>query len=631
MKILYKDLAQRLYPKPDINELSERLFQLGHEHEISGEIFDMELTPNRGDCLSVNGLLRDLNLFYYANIEYDIYEDEIMPLKLDFKNNAKNFCPNISFLKIEIDAVPSKYSKTLENYFASFGINKNNFFTDISNYISYETGQPTHCYSSKKLTSHLRLDYTDYKFEFETLLEKKIELKNKNLIFIDENEEVINLAGVIGGKNTACDKNTTSVIIECAYFQPEVIIGKAIEYNIVSDAAHKFERNTDIACHDFVLRRFIKIVEEHANIKSVEIYSKNSINKNNLIKFNSEKVNEILGTKISKADQISYLNKLGFLKENDELIIPTYRNDIETINDIAEEVARSIGYNIIEPKKVKINFKQENSFNDNEDKIKSLLINNGFYEVINDPFVAKKEKNSIKVDNPLDTNRKYLRTSLKDSLINNLQYNERRQKDSVKLFEIADIYNINSTKRMLGIIASGRVGNNYRDFAKKISSKYILNILNSNLSNIEINQFDIPRELINSKRKNPIVYIEAEINDFVSTDYQSTIKSGVIDKYKYKPISEYPSSTRDLSFSVKDFSNYSLLKDFILNFKNDLLKEVFIFDFYINEKMQDIKIGFRFIFQSKKSTITDAEVNDLMNQIIEKATKFKKVNIPGIW
>lgn len=630
MKILYKDLAQRLYPKPDINELSERLFQLGHEHEISGEIFDMELTPNRGDCLSVNGLLRDLNLFYYANIEYDIYEDEIMPLKLDFKNNAKNFCPNISFLKIEIDAVPSKYSKTLENYFASFGINKNNFFTDISNYISYETGQPTHCYSSKKLTSHLRLDYTDYKFEFETLLEKKIELKNKNLIFIDENEEVINLAGVIGGKNTACDKNTTSVIIECAYFQPEVIIGKAIEYNIVSDAAHKFERNTDIACHDFVLRRFIKIVEEHANIKSVEIYSKNSINKNNLIKFNSEKVNEILGTKISKADQISYLNKLGFLKENDELIIPTYRNDIETINDIAEEVARSIGYNIIEPKKVKINFKQENSFNDNEDKIKSLLINNGFYEVINDPFVAKKEKNSIKVDNPLDTNRKYLRTSLKDSLINNLQYNERRQKDSVKLFEIADIYNINSTKRMLGIIASGRVGNNYRDFAKKISSKYILNILNSNLSNIEINQFDIPRELINSKRKNPIVYIEAEINDFVSIDYQSSIERGFIDKYKYKPISEYPSSTRDLSFSVKDFSNYSLLKDFILNFKNDLLKEVFIFDFYINEKMQDIKIGFRFIFQSKKSTITDAEVNDLMNQIIEKATKFKKVNIPGI-
>lgn len=630
MKILYKDLAQRLYPKPDINELSERLFQLGHEHEISGEIFDMELTPNRGDCLSVNGLLRDLNLFYYANIEYDIYEDEIMPLKLDFKNNAKNFCPNISFLKIEIDAVPSKYSKTLENYFASFGINKNNFFTDISNYISYETGQPTHCYSSKKLTSHLRLDYTDYKFEFETLLEKKIELKNKNLIFIDENEEVINLAGVIGGKNTACDKNTTSVIIECAYFQPEVIIGKAIEYNIVSDAAHKFERNTDIACHDFVLRRFIKIVEEHANIKSVEIYSKNIINKNNLIKFNSEKVNEILGTKISKADQISYLNKLGFLKENDELIIPTYRNDIETINDIAEEVARSIGYNIIEPKKVKINFKQENSFNDNEDKIKSLLINNGFYEVINDPFVAKKEKNSIKVDNPLDTNRKYLRTSLKDSLINNLQYNERRQKDSVKLFEIADIYNINSTKRMLGIIASGRVGNNYRDFAKKISSKYILNILNSNLSNIEINQFDIPRELINSKRKNPIVYIEAEINDFVSIDYQSSIERGFIDKYKYKPISEYPSSTRDLSFSVKDFSNYSLLKDFILNFKNDLLKEVFIFDFYINEKMQDIKIGFRFIFQSKKSTITDEEVNDLMNQIIEKATKFKKVNIPGI-
>ena len=213
-------------------------------------------------------------------------------------------------------------------------------------------------------------------------------------------------------------------------------------------------------------------------------------------------------------------------------------------------------------------------------------------------------------------------------MINNLLYNERRQKDVIKLFELADIYERNSTKRMLGVIASGRVGNNYRDFSKNITSKYILNILDNNLNNIEINQFDIPRKSINSKRKNPISYVEIEINDLVNTSYESLRERESIEKYKYKPISDYPSSTRDLSFSVKDFSNYSLLKDFILNFKNDLLKEVFIFDFYINEKMQDVKIGFRFIFQSKESTITDEEVNVVINQIIEKTTKFENVTIP---
>ena len=234
------------------------------------------------------------------------------------------------------------------------------FFTDISNYISYETGQPTHCYSSNKLTNHIRLNYTDDNYEFETLLDKKFRLKNKNLVFIDENDEVINLAGVIGGKNTACDKDTTSVVVECAYFKPEAIIGKSVQYNIVSDAAHKFERNADIACHDFVLRRFIKIVEEHANIKNLEIYSENKINDSDLIKFDSDKVNKILGTSISKEDQISYLNKLGFIHENNKLIAPSYRCDIKTINDIAEEIARSVGYNIIEPKKVKFLSEKKN-------------------------------------------------------------------------------------------------------------------------------------------------------------------------------------------------------------------------------------------------------------------------------
>ena len=138
MKIHYKDIIRFIDEKPSIDDLSNKLFQLGHEHEIEDEVFDMEFTPNRGDCLSMHGLARDLNVFYEVNNLIDIYEEDIEELELDFINKSEADCPNISFLKIEIEGQISKYKDYLSSYFFNLKIKKKNFFTDISNYISYE-------------------------------------------------------------------------------------------------------------------------------------------------------------------------------------------------------------------------------------------------------------------------------------------------------------------------------------------------------------------------------------------------------------------------------------------------------------------------------------------------------------
>ena len=137
MKLSYKHLKHRIKSKPNIEELSDKLFQLGHEHEINNEILDFEFTPNRGDCLSINGLLRDLKLFYEVDISTDVFDKDLKSSLFKFENNAKKSCPYISFLKIEIDQVPKNYKDELKNYFIDLELNKNNFFTDISNYISY--------------------------------------------------------------------------------------------------------------------------------------------------------------------------------------------------------------------------------------------------------------------------------------------------------------------------------------------------------------------------------------------------------------------------------------------------------------------------------------------------------------
>ena len=104
MKIAYKHLVNFIPSKPTINDISQKLFQLGHEHEILDDIFDMELTPNRGDCLSINGILRGFSSFMKLN-STQLYENELQPLSIDFINKAQDACPHISFLKIEIEGI----------------------------------------------------------------------------------------------------------------------------------------------------------------------------------------------------------------------------------------------------------------------------------------------------------------------------------------------------------------------------------------------------------------------------------------------------------------------------------------------------------------------------------------------
>ena len=113
MKIAYSHLVQYMPENPTIEEISDSLFQLGHEHEIEGNILDMEFTPNRGDCLSINGLLRDLAVFYTIDFKQEIYREELNKLCIDFENHSENICPKISFLKLEIDQIPKKYEMDL--------------------------------------------------------------------------------------------------------------------------------------------------------------------------------------------------------------------------------------------------------------------------------------------------------------------------------------------------------------------------------------------------------------------------------------------------------------------------------------------------------------------------------------
>ena len=631
MKIAYRHLLEFLIDKPSIDDVSEKLFQLGHEHEIEDSIFDMEFTPNRGDCFSLMGLARDLNVFYKTNLDVLTFEDEIQPLEINFINNAKDKCPNIAFLNIQIADEVFEYKDYLNNYFTDLNINKNNFFTDVSNYIAYEMGQPVHSYDFSFIDGDITLEEIHGDSSFKTLLGNSIELKGSDLVFTSKGK-IINLSGIIGGMDTACSDITTNALIECAYFRPESIMGKSIKYNLHSDASQKFERGTDRNCHEKILRRFIQIVQDHARITKLELYQESNNLKDTEIDFNLNIINKILGMNVSEEVYGKCLMKLGF-KINNTITVPSYRNDINHQNDLAEELARVVGYDNIPVKKITLP-KSSRKFDDaNEKIIKSFFIDNGFSEVINSPFCSKDDINSIEVDNPLDSNRKYIRTNIENSLLENVIYNEKRQKDSIKLFELSDIYTLKESiqkEKRLCVIVSGRKAHNYKDFSQKLDNKYLKDLFNKIDIDIDKKIINIDRSKINSKIKTPIFSVELEVNNLIEKFDKYTPSIQPLTNFiQYKSISEFPTSHRDLSFSVKDSSKIKELINILSNIQSDSLKSSFMFDFYKNKISSEIKVGFRFTFQSFDRTLTDNEIDNEIKTIVNSALAITSVSLPG--
>ena len=645
MKIVYSHLLNFLKKKPSLAELSDKLFQLGHEHEIEGEVLDLEITPNRGDCLSLKGIARDLNHFYKADLDTEHYDGDIPESDFSFENKAEDLCPNISFVEIEVEGKVKAYAPYLESYFQDLKLNKNNLFTDISNYLAYETGQPTHCYDATKINGPLVLEKRNKQEKFKTLLGSEIELKGENLVFTI-NDVAVDLAGTMGDESTSCSENTMKVLVECAYFKPEEILGKARQYNLNSEASYKFERGVDFLAQEQVLRRFIAIVSDHVKIKSLALKTEQRKKDKREVEFDSERLNKIIGTDLTETEQKEYLNSLYF-KIDDKVVVPSHRSDIDQLNDLAEEVTRMIGYDNIASKALALPVKAKKIEANFEDLCRSYLINNGFFEVVNFPFNDNQDEAAISVDNPLDKQRSKMRVCITKSIKENVVFNQNRQKDSMKFFEFSDIYTKDGNEKKLAVIVSGRTNKNFKEFNAQLDYSYLKGLINTIFFeilgkelNFELDQsknYDLyetvycddvqigrigklSKEFVGSKTKTPVFSFEIVLNNL-----QLPAK-------KQSKISDFPASYRDLSFSLDSHENLEDLSAMIKKHKkySELMTDCFVFDLFENKKQNILKVGYRFKFQAIDKNITDEETEAVMNPLIEESLEISGVSIEGI-
>lgn len=499
-------------------------------------IFEIEITPNRGDCLSILGIAREIS----AGLNLKIKMPEIK--NIDESEKSDSFKTSDSFKKISVEIQNNLDCKT---YSASLikniknsvltpdwikfrlikcGLRPINFFVDITNYILLELGQPMHVFDYKKLESEsedlkkiiIRNAKNDEKIKALNDLEYK--LNENNLVIADEKNPIA-IAGVIGGLDSSVDEKTEEIVFESAVFSTSTVRKTARSLGVSTDSSYRFERGVSFEIKNIALKRAIYLLlSVFPNAEIINFINlENKIEESRIIDLSLKKANKVLGKEYSKENISEIFNKLSFnikniTEENFSIQVPDYRNDITQDVDLIEEIARIDNYNNIEEKPILISPYIENQKNSKWKKvneIKDFFVKLGFYEAVNYPFVSKQkmdlfaknesESQFFKIVNPLSEGEEFMTNNRLSRLIENAILTSKRNEESIKLFELDKVYakNTNVGKDLENnenfVLAAAIMGNQNEIYwddknkEKKVDFYYIKGIFESFFNSLVFN------------------------------------------------------------------------------------------------------------------------------------------------
>ena len=653
-------------PNIKINEkLSRSLTSLGLEvssvvKHKGDSIIDIDMTPNRADCLSMLGIARDLSTIYNKKIIFPkITNLKITSSKKFINKIDKKICESYGTLILHGIDNTVKTPNVITERLTKCGISKVNFIVDILNYVMIEVGQPMHAFDLDKIDGLLNVKYAKNNEKINALDGVEYIL-NKNIPVITDDNKTHAIAGVIGGNSSSINLKTKNVIIESAFFIPTIIRKTAKLFRLQTDASYRFERGVDPFLNNTAAGRVFYLIKKYSNVKNYQynLIRNNSLTKkyNNVIDVKYNFFNESLGVEISKSFIKKNFELLGFkpipFKDKIRLTIPSYRFDIKIEQDLVEEIARVYGYDNFEPILPHNTFKINNNSLMFLEHIINELVSRGFNEVISFSFVPKNSqlsinKNSdiIHIKNPISEDKAELRASMVHSMIRTYKYNFSRQNLNIKIFEIGKTYNFIKSKKikennvLSGIISGVNAENNLKNSQENLSFFDLKGYLQSIIPNMTVKPSNnikyldkfCQAALYQDKRLigccgeiSKELYLEHGIkNDLYYFEIFTDSVQNTSD-IKYKRFSIYPKIKRDLTILIDD---KIYVQDII-----DMIEEK-SFNYMINSKISDIfynekefgnntkSITLEFIFQDFNTTLTDNTVNTEMDKILNLIKK----------
>ena len=631
--------------------------------QMDDGVIDFDLTANRGDLLSILGMAYEIGAIYdkkvkdvdlsHGHTDKNVNDD--FKLKIDTDNCTM-------FLAKEVRNVKIKESPTfIKNRLIASGIRPINNVVDISNYVMLELGQPLHFYDYDKLHGMIEVRMAEEGEKLTTLDDIERTLTPDDIV-ISDGKESIGLAGVMGGLDTEITENTKNVIIEAAIFN-SVRVRKTAQKIVRSEASNRFEKGLDPNRTYMAVERAAKLLEEYADgeiLDGTVEYNKEDMS-DKKIEITYQKVNDVLGTTIAPKDVLDVFKRLGFTYTEDgktvTVSVPRRRLDISIKEDLVEEVGRIYGVDNIESK-VPVTPIRMGSYDKTSREIRNKMVDLGLNETLSYVLVNEKDaKNytnddsieAIKILTPLTEERTRLRCSIITSLYKIYEYNVAHYNKDVSIFEIGkSFYKKGDTYNEENKIACLMTGEYYYGInnSKKVDFYIIKGIAEELLDFLGyggrysfVVKDNMPEQLhpgqsamisVNNDIVGLIGKVHPEITKedvFVMEINLDKLLAKKTGKMKYKEISKYPTVKKDISIVVDKNITSNEIAVAIKKSAGSLLLNTEVFDVYTGKGIEEGKksLAYSLTFGTNDRTLTDEEINKVLEKIIERLSKIGTV------
>jgi phenylalanyl-tRNA synthetase beta chain len=630
---------------------------------LSDAVIEINVTPNRGDCLGIAGIARDLAATGIGVLK----NPEIKKIAAQFsskilvKNEAVIACNYAAFRHLK-NVKNCESPKWLKEKLGAIGINSISAIVDVTNYVMLVLNRPMHAYDASKINGEITIRFAQNNEKFISLKNEEFILDEKMLVIADS-QKIVGLAGIIGSNNSSCDLETSEIFLESAFFNPSTISYAGRKLNILSDARFRFERGVDEATCESGIDLATQLILEICGGEVAEtkiIGNKSALKK---IEFDLTKIKKLIGLEVPPSKASEILSNLGFLC-HPELVsgskttvtIPSHRHDISLAEDLVEEIVRIFGYDTIkkeilkqvqDDKKVAISVLHQ---------VRSRLAASGMIETISWSFVdanlveifAEKNENLI-LKNPISIELNHMRPTLAIGLLESYRKNVLRNFVDLSLFEIGNVFAPEQKSMIAGLRAGKNKEQNHfhdeRDFDVFDVKKDFLEVVETfglRFESLQISSSDAPKYYHPHRfaalklGKNLVGYF-GEINPAIAQKFDLKNRVNLFEIFvdtlpqTQKINSPKPYIVNDLQIVERDFAflvdkNQPIdeLVKTICNCDKQLISEVNIFDIFNGKNIAAEKksVALRVKIQPIEKTLTSDEIDIISKKIIEAVAKF---------
>lgn len=654
----------------ELSDAADGLMELSAEAEPGTDLrewlglddrsLDVDLTPNRSDCLSIRGVARDLGALTAEPFEDLVPQpvpathSEIPAIRVD----APSACPRYVGRIIRNVNVTAETPVWMKERLRRSGLRSIDPVVDVTNYVMLELGQPMHAFDRDHIQGGIVVRMAG-EGETLTLLDgQELTLNSGNLVIADHGRPVA-LAGIMGGEGSGVSEKTRDIVLESAFFDPITLAGKAREHGLHTDSSHRFERGVDWQLQRTATERatslLLSIVGGEAG-EVVEVVNEQHLPVRQTVHLRETRVSAVLGMAIDRTSIEEILTRLGLRivrlhRDGWEIEVPSYRFDIALEVDLIEEVGRIHGYNrmpVTEPEG-RLRLRADPESRRPLDRVRDHMVALGYQEAITYSFVAPElqeritpDAGGIELANPISADMAIMRTSLWPGLLETLVYNQKRQQGRVRLFETGLRFErrdkATEQEGMLSAVVCGPVASeNWANGSREADFYDAKGDLES-LATMLGHSFSFARE--NHPALHPgqsaRVYIGERPVGWIGTLHPGIQKSldlnGTVCLYElsleavlnghvphFKAFSKFPEVRRDLAMLVDEETEWAAVEAVAREAAGELLTGLRVFDVYQGEHVTEGRrsLALSLFLQHPERTLGDAEVQELLDGVTD--------------